>query len=234
MKSFIFAILILFVCISDANSQSTSLLKTKIRVIAAEGPFGFNCEETLDYYNMAAYIIRTQTNVKLNIKFVCRENVFHNSPNVNNSVLIFEAWDKLLKNRILPTTVISSPVIRDGIIYTGGFGYIGMFKGLSWSHVAPRNSEGLDRTQFAIIAITHELGHMLGAPHDESPNSIMSTNALYRLSSNPNLVLGFTTDSRFDIRQEIRFYNKYKDYDPIKSIRRIKPVENCNLWHGIE
>jgi hypothetical protein len=190
----------------SADAQSV-----KIRVIASEGDYGFKCAEALEYYKMAAYIIESQPAIRLRHKFVCKDLAINT--NLNNSLASFYdlSFNKL-KNRQLPTKLISHPLQANGSLYTGGLAHVGLYHGFGWSFVAPVNQSSEDRSQWALVTIAHETGHVLGAYHDESEGSIMSTVALGRLAANPNQTLSFTAQSIKQIRREVRNFKRGKSW----------------------
>jgi hypothetical protein len=203
------AILILATFVYALPAQAQSV---KIRVIVSEGEHGFDCAEALEYYKMAAYIIESQPGIRIRHKFVCKDLGLDLNLTNKMSSFYYLSFNKLSKRK-LPTKVISHPLQFDNKIYTGGVAYIGLNQGLGWSFVTPKNQDSEDRTQWGLVTIAHELGHMLGAYHDESEGSIMSTVALGRLAVNPSQTLSFTAQSRKQIRREVRFYNRGKSWN---------------------
>jgi hypothetical protein len=191
-----------FVYALPAQAQSV-----KIRVIASEGDYGFKCAEALEYYKMAAYIIESQPGIRLRHKFVCKDLGLNLNLTNKISSFYYLSFNKLSKRK-LPTKLISAPLQFNDKIYTGGLAHVGLNRGFSWSFVTPKNQDSEDRSQWALVTIAHELGHMLGAYHDESEWSIMSTVALGRLAEDPNQTLSFTKRSIKEIRREVRFYRR--------------------------
>lgn len=204
----------LIIIAASADAQSI-----KIRVLAMTGEHGFNCDETLEYYKMAAYLIESQPAIRIRHKFRCIEN--QNTLALNRTFATFRGLDNHYKKRRIPLKIISNPIVWNNQIYTGGLAFIGLNAGLGWSFVAPMNQNKEDRTLWALITIAHELAHILGAEHDESEGSIMSTVALGRLKENPNQTLAFTPESIRQIRREIRFYKR--------KIKQRRKTKHCVL-----
>jgi hypothetical protein len=190
------------------ESQAESL---PVRIIASETTSGFNCYDTHEYYKMSAYIIESQTGVRIRPRLVCRLLDSFNVDIFKRYDTFFEA-DKELKQRLTPTKWISGGLTNGVNIFTGGLAYVGLWKGFGWSFVVPKTERNEDRRTWAIVNIAHELGHILGAEHDESEGSIMSTVALARLKENPNQTLAFTAKSIREIRREVRFRHRTNRY----------------------
>jgi hypothetical protein len=190
------------------ESQAESI---PIRIMASETPNGFNCSDTHEYYRMSAYIIESQTGVRIRPRLVCK---LLDSFNVDiyRRINTFFTADVELRKRQIATKWITGGLTDSISIFTGGLAYVGLWKGFGWSFVVPENDLGEDRRTWAIVNIAHELGHILGAEHDESEGSIMSTVALGRLKENPNQTLAFTAKSIREIRREVRFRNRKNRY----------------------
>jgi hypothetical protein len=206
MKTELIALVLALGCvfILTKEPQAESL---PIRIIASETTTGFNCYDSHEYYKMSAYIIELQTGIRIRPKFVCR---LLNSFNISlfERYKTFASFNKELRKRILPTKIITGGVTDGTGIFTGGLAFIGLERGLGWSHVVPKNQNNEDRRYWAVVTIAHELGHMLGAEHDESEGSIMSSVSLGRLKENPNQTLAFTDKSIRQIRRGVRFSHR--------------------------
>jgi hypothetical protein len=186
------------------ESQAESL---PVRIIASETTSGFNCYDTHEYYKMSAYIIESQTGVRIRPRLVCRLLDSFNVDIYRRINTFFMAEVELRKRQVATKWITGG--LTDGVsIFTGGLAYVGLWKGFGWSFVVPENDLGEDRRTWAIVNIAHELGHILGAEHDESEGSIMSTVALARLKDNPNQTLAFTAKSIREIKREVRFRDR--------------------------
>lgn len=207
MKDLLLIFLFWFVIISlVVYSLPLEAEPIKTRVIAVQNPIGFDCEAAREIFTIAHSIINSEIRVRLNPVFRCKSDLQYY--NLNNYVSGFYSLDRKYIKRRLPTKIIYPPIIDSEKFYTAGLAFIGLSRGFGISYVTPVNQSNENRFHWAYYTIAHEMGHMLGAYHDESDDSIMSTVLLYRLLANPNLTPAFTERSKRQIRREVRAYKR--------------------------
>lgn len=79
-----------------------------------------------------------------------------------------------------PVLFLAAPMVHEGQLYMGGMANANRWsceRGTGWSTVELYNSRGEDRWNHSLTAAAHELGHLLGARHTNTPDA-MHINAL--------------------------------------------------------
>lgn len=111
-----------------------------------------------------------------------------------------EAWaiKRRLHSRGRFSLFILPPLRVNGLGYVAGVAYrCDLYTRVLNVNAVERNAYGADRKQHSAIAIAHELGHSLGARHDDASSQIMHPNAL-SWATEP--YLGFAAKARKQIR----------------------------------
>lgn len=109
-----------------------------------------------------------------------------------------------------PTLFLSAPAVSGNTGYIFGATDAYACEHINWKHagaaiIKAREDVGNEFAQ-SILAVTHEMGHMLGAFHTfEEFDSVMDANALTLLKEN-NYQLRFTETSKEQIKQCLRRY----------------------------
>lgn len=141
------------------------------------------------------------TGVKIKIaRFRTMRNVGPKSLDGRESALY--RWQSTLEGDSLPKTlslVLVPPIHYQGHWYMAGYAFQDCrYNGVAYATVELRNYYGVDRYLHSVIAVMHELAHMLSAAHDlqENPATIMHPDVLPRVTSD----IRFSSYSRREIR----------------------------------
>lgn len=102
----------------------------------------------------------------------------------------------------IPTIFIVPPITNDAGRYIAGYASSQCYKldkrPTAYAAVEEQNNIGDDRRRHSLVVIKHELGHLLGATHDDQGISVMHYNPLPLVEQ--------STDLRFSIKSIKEIY----------------------------
>lgn len=203
-KFFVLQFLIAFFSV---NAFATDIT---LKVLNVRGKQALTPERALELIDQVNIIF----NKELKINFVLVEfktinNKFKRFHNLTNQRHLVSLYERFFNNRDRSRTTLKyaivSPLRHDGLLWLAGAANgICSYKKespVAYSSAEEKNSIGQLRYDHSIIAMAHEIGHLLGAEHDENekPISIMHPAPL-SADRNP-LELHFSFYSKSQIRE---------------------------------
>lgn len=192
-----------------------------VHLISFQSPGGVSDAELLDMFLAAQYIYARDLGVELRL----HEFSSYIDPTLPLATLEDAQQRFGVISQIAPKgpkkvfrMVATAPIYQDGGSYCTGLaricGYLTKSDNVAWFTAKTVNSSGDDRFAHSVIALVHELGHLLGLPHlGESPEvpNIMHPNAL-KFGDELGLDLTIPT---------------YPGYGIIKKCRKNKARKHC-------
>ena len=203
--------LILIILLLTSAAQAA----TKVDVVAAVGPNGFTCEQTLKMFRDSLYAYDA-IGVKFKIiKESCMINPYPGD--LDNRFTNWFKWSKKLKHRKRKTIVITNPLHDGGLTWIAGLGSYPMQ--LAIVYAQPKNTNGDDRYYMSMTATQHETGHVKGADHDEAPDQIMHPNALFYTLTNPDLKFSSQSIKEFKSwRARKKYWGRARRFEVLTAI----------------
>jgi hypothetical protein len=159
-----------------------------INLVVAKGPNGLTNAEIDDLFNAANLQFMMQMGEPLIIK---KYRVINNpfpkeQKNLSKRLRLLRLWDAWFDRRRVGADInfaITPPFEDGGKYWLAGFSESVCKRGADgYSTAEMVNDEGTPRFNHSLVAFMHEIGHIVGAPHEDS-NTIMHADALARTDS---------------------------------------------------
>lgn len=155
----------------------------KAEVWAVRGNYALSLPQTIRLTQKATAKIRGELGVRIQVtRYRRTSSRFNEFNDINDYRKLFPKWNAWTwansphdRLRVVVLPPMSSP---EGFIYFAGSANICLPNGMAWVNAGMQNFEGKPRFKTSVGALTHELGHLIGAPHDDlSSISIMNPDA---------------------------------------------------------
>lgn len=167
---------------------SQAWAEVRVNLIVAQGPNSLTKEEADQLFNESNIQFTSQIGEPLvirNYRFVT--NPFpEEQKSLSKRLRLLRLWDGWLERRALSAEVnfvITPPFEEGGKYWLAGYAEgVCKRKGVAYSTAERFNNDGAPRFEHSKVAFLHELGHLVGAPHEDS-NTIMHADATARTDS---------------------------------------------------
>jgi hypothetical protein len=160
-----------------------------ITIILVAGPHGFDKSQTSDMYREVRERLRSEVGVDLKLKKLSRrQDIFKQYSTLNSRLQRYLKWKLYLtsigrlKSKELVHLILPPMPHTDGKRYISGYASslctFKKFKTMSLSNAQMVNQDGAARFQHSILAMLHEVSHILGATHQDWAPNVMHSAAL--------------------------------------------------------
>ncbi len=178
----------LSILLAGAFIASSAIADITVNLVIAQGPNSLTKQEADQLFNEANIQLTSQIGQPLRIKhYRFISNPFaEEQKSLSKRLRLLRLWDGWFKRRGVGADVnfaITPPFEDGGLYWLAGYAEgICDRGGVGYSTAETHNNYGAPRFEHSKVAFLHELGHLIGAPHEDS-NTIMHGDATARTDS---------------------------------------------------
>lgn len=189
-KAFLLTVLFWLLIISGIFLYADKIANAEISVnlVVAQGPNSLTKEQVDDLFNAA----NTQFTLQMGQPLVIKKYRFITNPfpeeqkKLSKRLRLLRLWEGWFDRHGVGAEVnfaITPPFDDSGLYWLAGYSEAICKKGgVAYSTAEMANNYGTPRFEHSRVAFMHELGHVVGAPHEDS-NTIMHADATARTDS---------------------------------------------------